>query len=143
MTFIRNAAAGSAPFEKRTVLFAAFLSWCCLHTSADDSAVGQLFPLGVQFEYEFRSSVLVDGPSRLDRTGPTSPAGHRVVGRLFVSNIWSDPSDGKLLRLHVSTAKRRGHTFILSVFIWCKNLWFLIDIRFITIHCSFSGTLEF
>jgi hypothetical protein len=104
MTYVRIAAVGSAPFEKRTVLFAAaaFLWWCCSLASADDSAVGRLFPVGVRFEYEFRSSVLVDGPSRLARNGTTSPAGHRVVGRLSVSSIWSDPSDGKLLRLHVS-----------------------------------------
>lgn len=101
MSSVRTAAtAGSASFETRTVLFAAFLSWCCLQASADDPA-GRLFPAGVQFEYEFQSTVLADGPSRPDRTG-ISPAGHRAVGRLFVASIWSDPSDGKLLRLHVS-----------------------------------------
>lgn len=104
----------------RRVVFAALLvaSCWCLSTIPPATAVedlpppppdrgSRLFPARVQCEYEFLSSVLVDGSSRRVAAddGSRSPVGHRVVGRLSVANLWSAArdDDDKLLRLHVST----------------------------------------
>lgn len=97
---------------KTLVVFAAFLTCLCLTSAA--AASGRLFPTGVQYEYEFRSTVFADGSSGDEGArGSSGPIGHRTVGRLSVASLWSAAADEeKLLRLHVSTYT---HIYIQSV----------------------------
>ncbi|KAL5233567.1 hypothetical protein ACI65C_000977 [Semiaphis heraclei] len=69
--------------------------------AATDS--GRLFPAGVQYEYELTTTVLAGGSS--DNRDPA--VGHRVVGRLLVTNLWpaTDTAGDKLLRLHLKSPK--------------------------------------
>lgn len=131
MSSHRRASVAGSAVNTRVVFAAVFASCCwCLSTTppttaADDPVPAddgnRLFPVRVQYEYEFLSTVLADGsPSRrVDGSAGRSPVGHRVAGRLSVVNLWPAARDDKLLLLHVSTAiviivhyyarRRRGH----------------------------------
>lgn len=97
-------ATGSTTVIKTLIIFAALLTCRCLTPPA---AHGRLFPTGVQYEYEFRTTVFTDGSSGHVGARGKDPIGHRMVGRLMVANLWSaatnlSASDEKLLRMHVS-----------------------------------------
>lgn len=101
--FDRRVTAGPT-IKTRDVFVAAFLT-CFFLSSAVSEANGDLFPVGVEYEYDFHSSVLSDGSS--GQAADDSPIGHRVIGRLSVANVWSSSAD-KLLRLQVSNLHDRN-----------------------------------
>lgn len=96
MMFDRRVAVGWT-IKTHEVIVAVFLTWCCVSPVATET--NRLFPVGVEYEYDFQSSVLADGSSGQSTDG--SPIGHRVISRLSVANIWSSDAE-KLLRLQVS-----------------------------------------
>lgn len=103
--------ARDATAKLRAVCCAAFLlSWWCPNLAAAVSGPPpKLLPAGVQYEYDLASTVLVDGSSgRTDAHG--GPVGHRVVGRLIVTNHWSAATDSeKLLQMHVSNKNKTNY----------------------------------